>query len=137
MPKKSHQYIAVGLFVFFIIIMFSLSGSNLNIKEEQVPTLTESQAIALMGNLLLEGGCIREGLSEVYQKCNLDIISNENDIIIQVIYDGFFDDSVRGARLRAQAFYENGSWMIKGEPQADFKCWENRGHQDFSQELCI
>jgi hypothetical protein len=55
---------------------------------------------------------------------------------IVAISDGFLDDSVRGERL--EVLLTRGPdevWQI-AEARTSVRCWEDRGHQDFSGEPC-
>lgn len=60
---------------------------------------------------------------------------NETQYIIAT-YNGLRDDSVQSLRITAPVFYQNQEWIL-GEPERTQRCQPNRGHQDFSNELCI
>jgi hypothetical protein len=53
-----------------------------------------------------------------------------------VISDGFLDDSVRGERLEMLLVRSAGEYWQVGEARSSVRCWEDRGHQDFSGEPC-
>lgn len=53
-----------------------------------------------------------------------------------VISDGFLDDSVRGERLELLLVRGAGEFWQVAEARSSIRCWEDRGHQDFSAEPC-
>ena len=56
---------------------------------------------------------------------------------VQAIYNGLRDDSVYAQKKIAWAHYSNNAWEIGSEILEEYKCQPNRGHQDFSDELCL
>jgi urease gamma subunit len=130
--------IVLFLIIIAIVIIFAFQ-QNWYESEEKLQKLNKEEAIVLVRDKLIEGKCNSSGVAETYRSCILDIeeISDENIWLITVIYEGFFDDSVRGSRLRVNVASENGGWVIVGEPIEDFQCWHGRGHEDFSTEFCI
>jgi hypothetical protein len=109
------------------------------IDEEKTQELTNDLALELVRNKLINGECISKGVDELYRSCviNLEEMKEKNVLLITVIYEGFFDDSVRGSRLRIKATFKNNEWVTEGEAIEDFQCWPGRGHENFSAELCI
>ena len=59
------------------------------------------------------------------------------DAVVTVVRSGFMDDSIAGdkfiIRLQKQ---DDGSWLIESA-QFGQKCWEGRGHQNYSKEYCL
>ena len=102
-----------------------------------IPTITNSLALNLLRDELINGDCHMEGEFEVYRSCTLKIETLNDFRNITIIYEGFFDDSVRGSRIRAKTIYRDNNWVIEDTPIHDFQCWSGRGHEDFSTELCI
>lgn len=62
----------------------------------------------------------------------------ENDFLtVFVTDDGFLDDSVRGEKHKFELkMNEQGVWKVVSASKA-WRCWEGRGHQDYSTEPCI
>lgn len=107
-------------------------------EEKQAQEITKDTALELVRDHLVEGECRSEGTDELYRSCDIELeIIGENIWMITVIYDGFFDDSVRGSRLRSKVAFIDGNWQIMGDIIEDFRCQEGRGHEDFSTELCV
>jgi hypothetical protein len=118
-------------------IFFALQSEWFN-KENQAQEITKDVALELVRDHLIEGECRSEGVDELYRSCDIEMEKlGENIWLIMVIYEGFFDDSVRGSRLRANAILEKDNWALQGDLLEDFRCWLGRGHEDFSTELCI
>jgi hypothetical protein len=119
----------------FIIIIILIAGISFFIfKEKRIETeieLTNEMALSL-----LEMECNPEGVPYHYDSCVLDVLKEEGRWIVTVTYDGLYDDSIRAIRFQTIVRRENRQW-IKDEIIQTQKCWPNRGHQEFSTELCI
>lgn len=126
--------VGVVLVVVGFVYFFKSSISNNSPQETE---LTMMVAKELLRDRLINGECNSDGEPESYQSCVLNITSRNSIVEIEIIYDGFYDDSVRGSRIRAGAEYVNSAWQLVGDVDTDFKCWHERGHQDFSKEFCI
>ena len=75
----------------------------------------------------------------VPSRCSKVIVSVEKkeDIwYVTAIYDGLKDDSVQAEQKVAPATFSNGAWIL-GNPSMSHRCQKKRGHQDFSNELCL
>ena len=55
---------------------------------------------------------------------------------IVAIYSGLKDDSVSAMRKIASIEYIDGNWIF-GDISQTYKCYEGRGHNDFSSEKCL
>ena len=60
-----------------------------------------------------------------------------DSMIVIVTDDGFFDDSVRGDKHEFELkINEHGVWKFVSATKS-WRCWEGRGHQDFSLVKCL
>jgi hypothetical protein len=58
-------------------------------------------------------------------------------LTVTVIDDGFLDDSVRGEKHKFELkTNEQGIWKFVSAGKS-WRCWEGRGHQDFSTSKCL
>jgi hypothetical protein len=137
MTKKKLFIFLIVLSVGVAFLFFAYNSEYDLYRQTQKSKLTSDIAIDILRDVLIEGDCKSEGEFEQYQSCVISIANTDRRWDIEVIYDGFYDDSVRGSRLRANAIYENDDWSLTGDVIQEHKCWPNRGHQDFSSELCI
>ncbi|MDH3530279.1 MAG: hypothetical protein OEQ28_11990 [Acidobacteriota bacterium] len=56
---------------------------------------------------------------------------------LTVVSDGLLDDSIRAERLDFELIREaNGIWQVSSAKKS-WKCWQGRGHQDFSAVPCV
>lgn len=58
-------------------------------------------------------------------------------VVVTVIDDRLPDDSVRAQRYRLTFVAEPGGPLRLEGVLVDWRCWEGRGHQDYSTELCV
>lgn len=57
--------------------------------------------------------------------------------VVTVIRSGFMDDSVAGDKFVISLTKQNDdSWLIESARHGH-TCWQGRGHQDYSKELCL
>jgi len=56
---------------------------------------------------------------------------------VTVLKDNLEDDSVRAQRHTLEFALFSGGEVNLGQARVDYKCHLNRGHQDFSPELCL
>lgn len=56
-------------------------------------------------------------------------------VLVTIIQDGFMDDSVSGDVTFLRMAKVAGTWEIVSAKKA-WKCWKNRGHEDYSTEPC-
>lgn len=68
---------------------------SLTIEQE----LSEPIVLELLRDKLIDGECNLNGTFEKYRSCLLQIEKFDNVWLVTVIYEGFFDDSVRGSRF--------------------------------------
>lgn len=83
--------------------------------------------------------------SDVDAQVSVDYAGGETPTraTVTVTLDGFLDDSVRGSRTVLQFEKEacptcepdGARWHLRTQEEA-WRCYEGRGHQDFSKELC-
>ena len=56
--------------------------------------------------------------------------------VITLIHDKLLDDSQRATKIVMDALQQsNGAWQVQGI-RKNWKCWEGRGHTDWSVEPC-
>jgi len=94
--------------------------------------LTKETVLSLLKGDLFDSKC---GGGE-YKSCKIDITKVSSDWLVTVTYDGLYDDSVKAIRYKTAITYQDGKW-ISGNVSKTQQCWPNRGHQDFSSELCV
>jgi hypothetical protein len=143
--SKSIYWIVGLVFIIFIAgISYYLGGinsatgdlnSNLDNNYGEVETnkdevLSQSEAETLVLNKW--GGCTPDMCSSV----TVEIKVENGQNIVTATYNNLRDDSVNASRKEAVVYYEAGDWVL-GESTDTHKCQQGRGHQDFSQELCI
>jgi hypothetical protein len=100
----------------------------------EIPRETLSQETAY--NLVIEnwGDCT----PDICDELAVDILyGNDGLWFIGAVYDGMKDDSVRTQKRIAQVHYVNEEWKWGSELVKEYRCQPDRGHQDFSDELCI
>ncbi len=139
MKKKETGSINTLLIAIIVILLLAL-GFLLSkvtfqpvVEEKQTPShpeLTQQQAETLV--LRTWGGCTQD-------TCVKLVVTTEEKgdaVTVTATYGGLYDDSVAAQRKIAPAIYTNGVWTL-GVPVVTHRCQQNRGHQDFSTELCV
>lgn len=63
------------------------------------------------------------------------ISSDDKTTLLELIEDGRMDDSVKAVKVVMTFAKENGTLKVT-EIKKSFKCWEGRGHQDWSAVFC-
>lgn len=96
--------------------------------------LTRERALELMKPEV--DGCSAEGEPERYRSCELEIVLEGERAVVTVTQDGFFDDSVKASRVEGILVWWRGVWS-RASIYTMHQCWPGRGHQDFSEELCV
>lgn len=78
------------------------------------------------------------GDCQVIGCANLNVITYSRNGIsyIVAIYSGLKDDSVSAIRKIAPMKYVDGDWIF-GDVLQNYKCYEGRGHEDFSEDRCL
>ena len=71
----------------------------------------------------------------------IEVVSAFSDVAdaltIIVTDDGYADDSVRGEKFRFELKLDDrGFWKVVTAGKAQ-RCWENRGHEDYSPAPCL
>jgi hypothetical protein len=93
-----------------------------------------SQEIAR--NLIIEkwGDCTKDICSNLI----VNILDGKDGVwFVEAIYDGMKDDSIKSKKKIAWAHYMNNNWTLGLTILTQQKCQLNRGHQDFSDKLCL
>lgn len=116
--------ILMGIAGYFFLIDKPNDSSNIELTEE----------IALS---VLEIECSSERVPGLYGSCTIDIVKGRDKWIVTVIFDGLYDDSFKAGRIEVILAHEDGKWVVRGDIIKTQQCWPGRGHQDFSDELCI
>jgi hypothetical protein len=62
---------------------------------------------------------------------------DSDSLTVVVTDDGFLDDSIRGEKHKFELkMNAQGVWKVASAGKA-WRCWENRGHQDYSTQPCL
>ena len=102
------------------------------LKNIDRPVLSQEAAQSLIEKEW--GGCDLNECDEL----QVSVLDGEDGVwFVQAIYDGLRDDSVSVRKKIAHAHYANENWELGAVIINEYKCQPNRGHQDFSDELCI
>lgn len=105
---------------------------NNELKEISRPILSQETA----HNLIIQtwGDCTED----ICEELKISVLDGKDGVwFVQAIYEGLRDDSVRVRKKIAQAHYADESWELGAVIVDEYKCQPNRGHQDFSDELCF
>ena len=72
------------------------------------------------------------------EKLTVNILDVKDKVgFVQAVYDGLRDDSVQAQKKIGWANYLNNAWELGSIILTEHKCQLNRGHQEFSNELCL
>ena len=93
-------------------------------------TLSSDEARALV--IQIWGDCT----SDVCSRVVVTTEQKNNQWYVTATYEGLRDDSTAAQRKVAIATYVNNKWTL-GTPTITQSCQKNRGHQDFSSDLCL
>ncbi len=63
------------------------------------------------------------------------ISSDDKTTVLELIEDGRMDDSIRAIKVIISFAKDNGTLKVT-EIKKSYKCWERRGHQDWSSAYC-
>lgn len=98
-----------------------------------ITVLNQETAIELVKRTW--GGCEPAGCRELL----VELVQRKGTWYVIATFDGAYDDSTSASRYEAVASYQNGEWLLPPIQQATWSqtCQQGRGHQDFSQELCL
>lgn len=109
-----------------------LEIKNNELKEINRPILSQATADSLIKEAW--GDCTLD----VCEKLTINKLDGKDGVwFIEAIYDGLKDDSVRARKKIANVHYVNDAWELGTTIIDEHKCQPNRGHQDFSDELCL
>lgn len=133
MPRPAKLALTVLLLAALSAAAFLLTRESA--PSDAMPPLSRADAAAILGDAMRDD-CRPDGVAEVYRSCALVTVREGDGYRVTVTYDGFFDDSVKASRIEARVTWEGGIW-VRGAVTETQQCWPNRGHQDFTAELCI
>lgn len=109
-----------------------LEIENNELKEIDRPILSQETAQNLVEQKW--GACTLNDCEEL----QVSVLDGKDGVwFVEAIYDGLRDDSVRVRKKIAWVHYVNDAWELGATALDEYKCQPNRGHQDFSDELCI
>jgi len=109
-----------------------LMVENNELKEISRPVLSQEIARDLI--VQVWGGCTED----VCEELKVSVLDGKDGIwFVEAIYEGLRDDSVRVRKRIAWAHNINEDWELGVVIVDEYKCQPNRGHQDFSDELCL
>lgn len=109
---------------------------NIFVKNYWEPELTKEIILQVLKDKLMDSECSSTRVVEKYGSCKVEILRLGEGWKVSVTYDGFYDDSVRASKTETIITYKNGEWK-SGVIYETQQCWQDRGHQDFSTELCV
>jgi hypothetical protein len=66
---------------------------------------------------------------------NIEFRKNQNGLIAIVTQEDTFDDSVSGEKRIIEFEYKDSVWSFKSV-KVGFKCQKNRGHENYSGDIC-
>jgi len=105
---------------------------NGELKQKQSEVLFQEIAESLVAENW--GNCENNECSELI----INILDGKDGVwYVQAFYSGLRDDSIKDQKRIASVNYINGEWEWGTELVKEHKCQPNRGHQDFSSELCF
>lgn len=99
------------------------------------PQLTNETALAVLQSELF-AECLPGGMPESYRSCITEVFREGEGWRVRVTYDGLYDDSVKASRVEAYIVNQDGQWLASDISEMN-QCHAGRGHQDFSNELCL
>jgi hypothetical protein len=68
---------------------------------------------------------------------SVDVETRPGGSTVTLLRDNLEDDSVRAQRYTLEFALFSGGEVNLGSARVDYKCQPNRGHQNFSPELCL
>ena len=91
------------------------------------------------GNINSAMDLIKNYYGEVENDDNLNISVDElpqNQYLITLVETNIKDDSIAEIMVIMKASIENGEWSVL-EIDRRWKCWQGRGHSEYSSEPCL
>lgn len=135
MPTSRSAKLALTVLLLAVLSAAAFLLTRESTPSDALPPLSRADAAALMGDSI-QDDCRAEGVAEAYRSCTLEAVREGEGYRVTVTYDGFFDDSVKASRVEATVTWSGGVW-VRGAVTETQQCWPDRGHQDFSAELCV
>jgi hypothetical protein len=144
--KKTNIIIIV--LVLILAIIYIVSKSTSDTKDIPVGPVTQTETPIedpTDRQLELTQEQARALVTETWGDCDSDtcgqlVVTTEKkgDGVYDVIavYDKLYDDSVAAEKRVAEARYIDDVWVL-GEYTMTHSCQKGRGHQDFTNELCV
>jgi hypothetical protein len=74
---------------------------------------------------------------QVQEPYTITLDTRPGGTTVVVLKDNLEDDSVKAQRHTLEFALVSGGVVNLGEARVDYRCHKNRGHQDFSPELCL
>ena len=109
-----------------------LEIENDELKEIDRPVLSQETAASLIKESW--GDCA----PDICEELTINRLDGKDGIwFVEAIYDGLRDDSVRVRKKIVWVHYTDNNWELGETVLDEYKCQPNRGHQDFSNELCL
>lgn len=134
-------------FILLVAVGISFIGCDLKSKEKIKFRVIEEDRIELLNHQIIDSGIVTlESVASLYQPKDefsegdysyqvtvRDLESNLFEVTIQE--EGIMDDSIYGVISVLQIEKDKSILKVVQIKEA-YKCWPNRGHQDWSPELC-
>lgn len=140
MTKKGSANIILVILVVILLGVVGylvLGNSNKSPVDQdettETPGLSKGEALNLVNSAW--GTCT--GPDSGCTSRNVEIEKRGDVWYVIVISSGLADDSTGASKRVVPVFYESGIWKLGTVESETFRCWEGRGHQDFSIEPCL
>lgn len=105
---------------------------NGELKEKEFPTLSVDVARDLV--VAKRGDCAPDQCDNLA----VNVLDGVDAVwYVEAIYSGLRDDSVRDQKIISTVHFVDGDWVLGEEVSKMQKCQPGRGHEDFSEELCL
>jgi hypothetical protein len=62
--------------------------------------------------------------------------SDSNSVIISLLEDGINDDSIKARKVIMTLIRKDGRFVVK-QIKESYKCWKERGHENWSSAFCM
>ena len=113
----------------------SIDSTLVNFKEyKQLNTNVNDD-----GSITSATDLIKDYYGEVENDNNLNISVDEllqKQYLITLVETNIKDDSIAEMMVIMKASFENGEWSVL-EIDRKWKCWQGRGHSEYSSEPCL
>jgi hypothetical protein len=72
----------------------------------------------------------------VCDELTVSILKEDDSLLVEALYEGMKDDSVRSQKRVAEVHLADGKWQIGETVLRTYICQSGRGQQEFGEELC-